>query len=212
MGCCSERVGAAISTAEELRVSMGESYALSPQQWEAVTAPLGPAVVIAGAGSGKTTLMKARVVYLVANGLVAPSEILGLTFTTKAAAELRTRVREALLSAGLAVAGEEDELSLPTVTTYNAYASRLLTEHGLRIGHEPEARVMADATRYQLAARAVARHRQPVRLLSDHPATSSAVCWRSTANSTSIWQTSTSFGASTSASPNASGPSSTRER
>ena len=150
---------------------MGESYALSPQQWEAVTAPLGPAVVIAGAGSGKTTLMKARVVYLVANGLVAPEQILGLTFTTKAAAELRTRVREALLSAGLAVAGEEDELSLPTVTTYNAYASRLLTEHGLRIGHEPEARVMADATRYQLAARAVARHRQPVRLLSDHPAT-----------------------------------------
>ena len=53
--------------------------------------------------------------------------------------------------------------------TYNAYASGLLTEHGLRIGHEPDTRVMADASRYQLAARAVARHRAEVRLLSDSP-------------------------------------------
>ncbi|MGA8210028.1 MAG: ATP-dependent helicase, partial [Nocardioidaceae bacterium] len=55
--------------------------------------------------------------------------------------------------------------------TYNAYAASLLTEHGLRIGHEPDTRVVADATRYQLAARVVARHRGRVELLSDHPAT-----------------------------------------
>ena len=46
--------------------------------------------------------------------------------------------------------GEEEVLE-PTVATYNAYAASLLTEHGLRIGHEPDTRVIADASRYQLA-------------------------------------------------------------
>lgn len=155
---------------------MKAAYPVSDEQWEAVSAPLSPAVVIAGAGSGKTTLMAARVVYLVATGQVRPEQILGLTFTTKAARELSTRVREALRIAGLGpVAGPADdeagEVLEPTVATYNAYAASLLTEHGLRIGHEPDTRVMADASRYQLAARAVARHHRPVQLLSDHPAT-----------------------------------------
>ena len=66
------------------------------QQFAAITAPLEPAVVIAGAGSGKTTVMAARVVWLVATGQVAPDEVLGLTFTTKATAELATRIRDAL--------------------------------------------------------------------------------------------------------------------
>ncbi len=75
---------------------MGTDFEPSAQQWAAITAPLEPAVVIAGAGSGKTTLMAARVVYLVATGQVRPDEVLGLTFTTKAAAELRHRIRSAL--------------------------------------------------------------------------------------------------------------------
>ena len=58
-------------------------------------------VVVAGAGSGKTTLMAQRVVWLVATGRVRPEEVLGLTFTTKAAAELRQRVSAALGAAGL---------------------------------------------------------------------------------------------------------------
>ncbi|MEP7089567.1 MAG: ATP-dependent DNA helicase, partial [Nocardioidaceae bacterium] len=70
--------------------------------------------------------------------------------------------------AGEAAAEEPEE---PTVATYNAYAAHLLTEHGLRIGHEPDTRVVADASRYQLAARVVARHRGRVELLSDHPKT-----------------------------------------
>ena len=56
--------------------------------------------MIAGAGSGKTTVMAARVVWLVATGQVAPDQVLGLTFTTKAAAELADRIREALAAAG----------------------------------------------------------------------------------------------------------------
>ncbi len=70
---------------------MQTDYTVSAQQWAAISAPLEPAVVIAGAGSGKTTLMAARVVYLVVTGQVRPDEVLGLTFTTKAASELRTR-------------------------------------------------------------------------------------------------------------------------
>ncbi len=61
------------------------------------------------------------------------------------------------------------ELLEPTVSTYNAYASALLSEHGLRIGHEPDTRVMADASRYQLAARVIDRHTGRVELLSDSP-------------------------------------------
>ena len=57
--------------------------------------------MIAGAGSGKTTVMAARVVWLVATGRVAPAEILGLTFTTKATAELASGSATSLRHAGL---------------------------------------------------------------------------------------------------------------
>ena len=162
----------ALPTPEALQRVMRTAYAPSPQQWAAISAPLSPAVVIAGAGSGKTTLMAARVVYLVVTGQVRPDEVLGLTFTTKAASELRSRIRDALETAGVLEAGEGDEEVLePTVATYNAYAANLLTEHGLRIGHEPDTRVISDASRYQLGARAVDRYTGPVTHLTDHPPT-----------------------------------------
>lgn len=146
----------------------------SDEQWAAITSPLRPTVVVAGAGSGKTTLMAQRVVWLVATGTVRPEEVLGLTFTTKAAAELRHRVTAALAAAGLldrsVVAGGEDVLE-PTVATYHAYAAALLTDHGLRIGHEPDTRVVSDASRYQLGARVIERFTGRIELLTDHPAT-----------------------------------------
>ncbi len=162
-----------IRSPADLRTVMHTDYEVSPQQWAAISAPLEPAVVVAGAGSGKTSLMAARVVHLVVTGEVTPDQVLGLTFTTKAAGELRSRIREALDSAGFArgVIGEdgEEEVLEPVVATYNAYAASLLTEHGLRIGHEPDTRVIADAARYQLAGRVIDRHTAPVRLLSDSP-------------------------------------------
>jgi DNA helicase II / ATP-dependent DNA helicase PcrA len=161
-----------ISTPEELQGVMGAKFPPSPQQWGAITAPLAPAVVIAGAGSGKTTAMAARVVYLVLTGQVRPEQILGLTFTTKAAAELRTRIRTALRAAGaLAEADPDDEVLEPTVATYNSWAANLLVEHGLRIGHEPDTRVITNAARFQLGARAIDRYPGEVLLLSDHPET-----------------------------------------
>ncbi|MCW2784509.1 MAG: UvrD/REP helicase [Marmoricola sp.] len=162
-----------IRTPEELQQVMQATFPSSPQQWAAITAPLAPAVVIAGAGSGKTTLMAARVVYLVVTGQVRPEEVLGLTFTTKAAAELRERIRTALEKAGaLPRPGPDvEEVLEPTVATYNAYAATLLTDHGLRIGHEPDTRVLTDASRFQLGARAVDRYTGEVAYLSDHPPT-----------------------------------------
>ncbi|MFJ6779590.1 UvrD-helicase domain-containing protein [Streptomyces yangpuensis] len=123
-----------------------------------VTAPPAPQVVVAGAGSGKTTVMAARVVWLVGTGAVAPEQVLGLTFTNKAAGELSERVRGALARAGItdpdpspadaAAAGGE-----PRISTYHAFAGQLLKDHGLRIGLEPSSRLLADATRFQLAAK-----------------------------------------------------------
>ena len=129
--------------------------------------------MIAGAGSGKTSVMAARVVYLVATGQVTPDQVLGLTFTTKAASELAPpdpgRARRRRLGPPAPRSDDADEVLEPIVATYNAYAASLLTEHGLRIGHEPDTRVMADASRYQLAARVIDRHTGRVDLLSDSP-------------------------------------------
>ena len=173
-----------VDSPEALRDLMGAEFTFSDQQFEVVSAPLEPHVVIAGAGSGKTTVMAARVVWLVATGLVTPDQVLGLTFTTKAAHELAVRIRAGLRDAGIlpepgprarildpGADEDADEPEEPTVATYNAYAAGLLTEHGLRIGHEPDTRVIADASRYQLAARAIDRYAGHVEHLSDHPGT-----------------------------------------
>jgi DNA helicase-2/ATP-dependent DNA helicase PcrA len=66
------------------------------EQADVIAAPLEPLAVIAGAGSGKSETMAARLVWLVANGMVTPERVLGLTFTRKAAAELGQRVRARL--------------------------------------------------------------------------------------------------------------------
>src|SRR3712207_9308892 len=65
----------------------------TPEQAAIIAAPVEPLLVVAGAGSGKTETMAARVVWLVANGYARPDQILGLTFTRKAAGELAHRVR-----------------------------------------------------------------------------------------------------------------------
>ncbi|MEU4102488.1 ATP-dependent DNA helicase [Streptomyces tanashiensis] len=139
---------------EQLKELLGIPF--TPEQTACITAPLAPQVVVAGAGSGKTTVMAARVVWLVGTGQVAPEQVLGLTFTNKAAGELAERVRTALVRAGVTdpdVIDPENPPGEPRISTYHAFAGQLLTDHGLRIGLEPTSRLLADATRYQLAAR-----------------------------------------------------------
>ncbi|MEJ1197784.1 MULTISPECIES: UvrD-helicase domain-containing protein [unclassified Streptomyces] len=139
---------------EQLKELLGIPF--TPEQTACIVAPPAPQVIVAGAGSGKTTVMAARVVWLVGTGQVAPEQVLGLTFTNKAAGELAERVRKALIRAGVTdpdVIDPDNPPGEPVISTYHAFAGRLLTDHGLRLGLEPTSRLLADATRYQLAAR-----------------------------------------------------------
>ncbi|GGT88589.1 hypothetical protein GCM10010244_11950 [Streptomyces coeruleorubidus] len=147
-------VPARIADPEQLKDLLGIPF--TPEQMACITAPPAPQVIVAGAGSGKTTVMAARVVWLVGTGQVAPEQVLGLTFTNKAAAELAERVRKALVKAGVTdpdAIDPDNPPGEPVISTYHAFAGRLLTDHGLRIGLEPTSRLLADATRFQLAAR-----------------------------------------------------------
>jgi ATP-dependent DNA helicase UvrD/PcrA len=138
----------------------------STQQLQAITAPLEPGVIIAGAGSGKTTVMAARVVWLVGTGVVRPEEVLGLTFTRKAAAELSQRVRNALLRAGVIADRGVDESGEQLIMTYDAFAARLVAEHGLRLGFEADPTLISGATRYRLASRVVKAAAGPFEFIS----------------------------------------------
>ncbi|ALV38621.1 ATP-dependent DNA helicase [Streptomyces sp. CdTB01] len=143
-----------ISDPDQLKELLGIPF--TPEQTACIIAPPAPQVIVAGAGSGKTTVMAARVVWLVGTGQVAPEQVLGLTFTNKAAGELAERVRKALIKAGVTdpdVIDPDNPPGEPVISTYHAFAGRLLTDHGLRIGLEPTSRLLADATRFQLAAR-----------------------------------------------------------
>ena len=141
----------------------------TPEQAAIIGAPLGPLAVIAGAGSGKSETMAARLVWLVANGMVRPDQVLGLTFTRKAAAELADRVRvrlDALRRAGLAGAPAEDGTGPwagdPVISTYHAYAGRLVSDHALREGLEPSMRLITAALSWQLATSVVAAYDGPM--------------------------------------------------
>jgi DNA helicase II / ATP-dependent DNA helicase PcrA len=143
------------------------------EQAAVIGAPPGPLAVIAGAGSGKSETMAARLVWLVVNGMVRPDRVLGLTFTRKAAAELAERVRArlgALRHAGLAGAGQENEADDeagpwagdPVISTYHAYAGRLVSDHALREGLEPSMRLITAALSWQLASSITAAYDGPM--------------------------------------------------
>ncbi|MCW1249011.1 ATP-dependent helicase [Acaricomes phytoseiuli] len=139
----------------------------TPEQQAVIEAPLQPMLVIAGAGSGKTTTMADRVAHLVASGQVRAEEVLGITFTRKAAGELASRIRQKLRLSGKAEpatsesmlsaarGGDPAELLEPTVATYHSYANSLVSEYGLRLGVERDAVVMGQAQSWQLASRIV---------------------------------------------------------
>lgn len=117
-----------------------------------------PSLVVAGAGSGKTELMAVRVLWLVANGFARPDQILGLTFTRKAAAELSKRIYESLLKlrdSDMWPESLEYDFTAPTISTYNAYANNLFRDFALSIGYEPEAALLTEAAAFQLAREVV---------------------------------------------------------
>ncbi|WP_026532049.1 ATP-dependent DNA helicase [Arthrobacter sp. H41] len=127
-------------------------------QVRVIEAPLQPQLVVAGAGSGKTKTMADRVVWLVANSLVRPEQILGVTFTRKAAGELGTRIRQRLAALHEALGQEPHgggtgglgDLD-PAVSTYHSFANSIVQDYGLRIGVERDSVLLGTAQAWQLA-------------------------------------------------------------
>ncbi|WP_369803376.1 ATP-dependent helicase [Mycobacterium sp. E2699] len=137
----------------ELACALG-LFPPTDEQAAVIAAPPGPLVVIAGAGAGKTETMAARVVWLIANGHAEPGQVLGLTFTRKAAGQLLRRVRSRLarlagIGLGGAAAVEPD--GAPAVSTYHAFAGALLRDHGLLLPVEPDTRLLGETELWQLA-------------------------------------------------------------
>jgi DNA helicase-2/ATP-dependent DNA helicase PcrA len=160
-----------VSNQAPLRVSADGDYLkallerdFTPEQMAIITADLTPQLVIAGAGSGKTMVMAARVVHAVAHFGLDPARILGLTFTNKAAGELAERVRKSLLvlrgrnPLPPPEPGEDEQVEdEPTIATYNSYAAQIVRDHALRIGREPGATLLTEAVQWQLAMRVATR-------------------------------------------------------
>ncbi len=106
-----------------------------------------PAIlVLAGAGSGKTATMTERIIYHVKQGNVLPEQVLGLTFTNKAAGELAQRVNQSLR----AEVGADTDFQRPTISTYNSFAAQLAKSYAVLIGEDPHARLLTDGERWQI--------------------------------------------------------------
>ena len=145
-----------VTVPDEIVAAMGGAPP-TDEQWAAITMPLEPYVLVAGAGSGKTSVMAARVVYLALAALdriqpddnpgVLPGNVLCLTFTVKATENLRNRVRRALAGIDLPE-GEE-----PQIVNYHAMAAQVLDRYGILAGIEPGQRVLSQAQRVELAGR-----------------------------------------------------------
>ncbi|GAA4720105.1 ATP-dependent DNA helicase [Pedococcus ginsenosidimutans] len=158
-------------SAKEIALALGQPEP-TEQQVRVIEAPLSPLLVVAGAGSGKTETMTGRVVWLVANGLVEPDQVLGLTFTRKAATELSERIGarlRLLQSRDVWHPRTDDEETgaevlggTPTVSTYHSYAGRLVREHALRLGYESESRLLSEAAAWQYASEVVSAYDGPM--------------------------------------------------
>ena len=134
-------------SATQIQAIVDATKTPTPEQVRVVEAPRRPLLVVAGAGSGKTETMSMRVLWLLANHPdVTPASILGLTFTRKAAGELGDRLRERirLLSRELPQLSERLDED-PVTLTYNSFAERIVSEHGMRIGIDPDFSMLSEA-------------------------------------------------------------------
>lgn len=130
----------------------------TPDQWRAISWPMEPCVLVAGAGSGKTSVMSARVIWLALRYLetggeegVLPGNVLCLTFTNKATENLVRRIRRALALLELEE-GEE-----PQITNYHGFAQEVLDRYGMLEGVDSAQRVLTPAQRVELCARVLDR-------------------------------------------------------
>ncbi len=108
---------------------------LNAEQLAAVTHSTGPLMIVAGAGTGKTTVLTKKLFYLLKNKLARPEQILALTFSNKAAEEMRERI-DALLPLGY-----EDLW----ISTFHSFCERLLRDHALDIGLAVNFKILTEA-------------------------------------------------------------------
>ncbi len=108
---------------------------LHPEQRDAVTHGEGPLLIVAGAGTGKTQVVTHRIAWLISEKKARPEQVLALTFTDKAAAEMESRVDQ-LVPYGLVGA---------TIATFNAFCDRLVREHAVELGLTSRLRVESEA-------------------------------------------------------------------
>ncbi|MDD7464782.1 MAG: UvrD-helicase domain-containing protein [Actinomycetaceae bacterium] len=136
-----------------------DALSLTPTaEQRAVIESTAPALrVVAGAGSGKTATMSQRIAWHVTVGHVRPDQVLGLTFTRKAAGELAERVNAQLAAARAAGLTPDIDLDTepPTVATYNSFASEIAASYALLIGEDPRSRLITEAERQQIMDRIV---------------------------------------------------------
>jgi len=114
-------------------------FELTAEQVEAVEAEPSSQLLVAGAGTGKTTVMARRILHLVQSGQARPDQILGLTFTNKAAAHLKAKVREEL--------GADADV---TVGTYHSFGASVVADHALELDLHPGTRILNRAQAWQL--------------------------------------------------------------
>jgi ATP-dependent helicase/nuclease subunit A len=129
--------------------------ALTPAQEEAVARRRGPLLLAAGAGSGKTSVLVERFVRAVREDGIPPARILAITFTERAAAELRARVRARLLALGEREAARDIEGA--PIGTFHGFCARLLRAHALTAGLDPDFAILDEAGAARLAALAFRR-------------------------------------------------------
>ena len=154
-------MSAKYSAAEIFKVI--KDFELADEKIQAIeNAPLeSPALVVAGAGSGKTELLSVRVLWMVANGFARPEQILGLTFTKKAATELSKRIFEALVKlrgSDYWPEGVDKDFAPPTISTYNAFANQIFRDNALSLGYESESTLLSEAAAFQLAREVCVRY------------------------------------------------------
>ena len=119
---------------------------LNPPQRDAVTTTKGPVLVLAGAGSGKTRVIAHRIAYLLAVEGVDPRHVLAVTFTNKAAAEMRHRVEDLLLPAGIRP---------PLIATFHSACVRILRERAAHAGLPPSFVIYDEDDRQSLVKEAL---------------------------------------------------------
>ncbi|MDD5433714.1 MAG: UvrD-helicase domain-containing protein, partial [Candidatus Pacebacteria bacterium] len=113
---------------------------LNSEQTQAVTHQTGPLLIVAGAGTGKTTVITDRIVYLIEKGLAKPEEILAVTFTEKAATEMEERVDRALPFGYFDL----------WISTFHSFAERILKDNGLDVGLPTDFKLLDGASAWIL--------------------------------------------------------------